>query len=240
MNVDDLVSEIYERLEAAGNPERRRVATSYYPTAMMVIGVSVPDLRAVVRDVSKRLKSEGTDVVLPLAHELLDEGVLEGRQAAYEILSRHRPTFAILRTRDIERLGKGMDNWASVDTFSGFVAGPAWRRRQVTDAAVVRWARSRDRWWRRAAVVSTVSLNQKSKGGTGDTPRTLLICDLVAADHDDMVAKGLSWALRELSKRDRQATVEFVERHEAVIASRVRREVGNKLRSGLKTPAKRE
>ena len=138
-------------------------------------------------------------------HALLDGGTFEGRQAAYEIPARHKPAFAALSTSEVERLGKGIDNWASVDSFSSLISGPAWHEGRVTDAAVTKWARSPDRWWRRAAVVSTVPLNQKSKGGTGDTPRTLLICKLVAADRNDMVAKGLSWALRELAERDPQA-----------------------------------
>ena len=58
-----------------------------------------------------------------------------------------------------------------------------------------------DRWWRRAALVSTVPLNLRAAGGTGDTSRTLAICEQLAADRDDMVVKALSWALRELSVR---------------------------------------
>ena len=178
-------------------------------------------------------------MAVALAYELIEGKTLEGRQTAYEILSLHRPALASLKTRDVERLGRGMDNWASVDTFAGHVAGPAWRKGQVTDKAVARWARSADRWWRRAALVSTVALNQKSKGGMGDTPRTLSICEMLVADADDMVVKGLSWALRELAERDSDAAARFLDRHDTVIASRVRREVNNKLSTGLKNPRQR-
>ena len=239
MRVESIVSEIHERLEVVGDPQRRTIANSYAPTVMRVIGVTVPNLRVIVRDVAKRLKVESPDQVLSLAHKLLEGGTFEGRQVAYELLSRHRPTFATLETREVERLGKGIDNWISVDTFAGLIAGPAWREHSVTDVAIVRWACSDDRWWRRAALVSTIPLNQKSKGGIGDTPRTLLICNILADDHNEMVVKGLSWALRELSKSDKQATFDFLSKHDSVIASRVRREVGNKLRSGLKTPGHR-
>jgi len=30
------------------------------------------------------------------------------------------------------------------------------------------------------------------KGGPGDTPRTLAVCRVLAADHEDMVVKALS------------------------------------------------
>ena len=116
------------------------------------------------------------------------------------------------------------------------VAGPVWREGRVTDTAVLRWAGSEDRWWRRTAIVVTVALNQKARGGRGDTPRTLMMCERLAGDRDDMVVKGLSWALRELLVRDREAAEGFLKRHGDGVAARVRREVGNKLASGLKNP----
>lgn len=234
-NAPALCAEIHERLREAGNPERRRVAVSYFPTAQEVIGVATPDLRAIVRDVARRLRKAPASEMLALVDDLLGAGTFEGRQVAYELLDRHRPAMESLRTRRVEVLGRGIDNWCSVDTFACLVAGPCWREGRVTDAAVHRWARSRDRWWRRAAVVSTVALNQKAKGGSGDAPRTIAVCDIVAGDPDDMVAKGLSWALRVSIARDRDVVEEFLERHGDQLAARVRREVLNKLSSGRKS-----
>jgi hypothetical protein len=47
---------------------------------------------------------------------------------------------------------------------------------------------------------------------------------------------ALSWALRELSKRDHSAVELFLKRYRRVLPSRVNREVGNKLQTGLKNP----
>jgi 3-methyladenine DNA glycosylase AlkD len=96
------------------------------------------------------------------------------------------------------------------------------------------WAASPDRWWRRAALVSTVPLNVRSRGGTGDAARTLDIAARLAADRDDMVVKALSWALRELVFWDAAAVRSFLTAQGDVLAARVRREVGNKLDTGRK------
>lgn len=48
------------------------------------------------------------------------------------------------------------------------------------------------------------------------------------------IAKALSWALRELLEWEPGAVRSFLEAHDAVLAGRVRREVGNKLTTGLK------
>jgi len=93
---------------------------------------------------------------------------------------------------------------------------------------------SKDFWDRRVAVVSTVALNLKSRGGTGDTPRTLMVCEQVVDDHHDMIQKALSWALRELSKRDPRSVTEFMEQFGNRLAKRVVREVSHKLDFGTK------
>ena len=48
--------------------------------------------------------------------------------------------------------------------------------------------------------------------------------------------KALSWALRELVVHDPDAVREFLEEHEDALAARVKREVRNKLTTGLKNP----
>ena len=53
-------------------------------------------------------------------------------------------------------------------------------------------------------------------------------------DRDDMVVKAVSWALRELAKRDPRAVRDFLARQP--VAARVAREVRNKLTTGLKNP----
>jgi 3-methyladenine DNA glycosylase AlkD len=139
----------------------------------------------------------------------------------------------------VERLGEGMADWGSVDAFGCTVSGPVWRRGGLPDEAVHRWAAPPDRWWRRAALVSTVPLNLRSRGGTGDTERTLDICRRLAADGDDMVVKALSWALRELVVWDPEAVRRFLDDHDEVLAAWVRREVRSKLETGRKHPARR-
>lgn len=81
-----------------------------------------------------------------------------------------------------------------------------------------------------------VALNVRSRGGQGDVPRTLEVCRILVDDHDDMVAKAMSWALRELAVHDPEAVHEFLKEHEKVLAARVKREVRNKLKTGLKNP----
>jgi 3-methyladenine DNA glycosylase AlkD len=195
-------------------------------------------MRTVLREIHKELRDEPPGRVLELARLLRGKGTHEGRQVAFELLDRRKDARAGLGRDDILELGEGNDNWASVDAFCVYVSGPAWREGQLTDEEVLSWARSPDRWWRRTALVSTVPLNMKSRGGTGDPDRTLRICAELGGDSEPMVAKGLSWALRALISVDRAAVEGFLLEHGETVPALVKREVRNKLETGKKTPGK--
>ena len=151
----------------------------------------------------------------------------------------HKETFLTLGEEEIEEFGQGINSWGKVDSFARRLSGPAWLKGQIQDSLIHKWARSEDRWCRRAALVSTVALNVRSHGGYGDVARTLEVCRMLVNDRDDMVVKAMSWALRELVVHDSGAVRQFLSEHEDDLAARVKREVRNKLRTGLKNP-KRE
>jgi 3-methyladenine DNA glycosylase AlkD len=195
---------------------------------------NVAALRELRRGFTRRLAKVDAALVLEVARLLIPHPGFVHRFLAYELVTHHRAAMAALTVGDVEALGQGMDSWAVVDTFGSYISGPAWREGRVSNARVHRWARSPDRWWRRAALVSSVPLNCKARGGQGDTPRTLAVCELLIADRDDMVVKAMSWALRELAKRAAAAVEAFLSKHAATLASRVIREVRNKLQTGLK------
>lgn len=193
----------------------------------------VPGRRAVRRAISREIRGEGSRDVLALGRVVAADGA--PAWIGYELILNHKAAFALLTPAIVEDLGQGMDTWDKVDTFGMTIAGPAWRAGLVSDATIARWAGSTDRWWRRASLVATVPLNTAASK-TGDAPRTLAICEMLVADRDDMVVKAMSWSLRSLSVRDRASVERFLARHGTTIAARIRREVNNKLRTGVKNP----
>jgi len=196
--------------------------------------VNTPSVRAVRRRYSHQLRQAEPTFVLQVAVALKED--YGHSWVAYELIRHHPGAFQLVGESELEEFGRGMDSWGSVDSFARTLAGPAWLAGQISDALICRWAQSEDRWWRRAALVSTVALNVRSRGGTGDVPRTLKVCRLLVNDHDHMVVKALSWALRELVVHDAEAVEAFLEEHEGELAARVKREVRNKLTTGLKNP----
>jgi 3-methyladenine DNA glycosylase AlkD len=221
-------------MEASSPQEVRALAGEIEARLRGLPSRDTASVRSVRRLYSRRLAGAEPAQVLALARMLIER---HGRGwVAYELIRAHAGAFRRIGARELEGLGRDLEGWGGVDAFARILAGPAWLRRQVPDALIRGWARSPDRWRRRAALVSTVALNQKSDGGTSDRERTLDICRRLAADRDDMVEKALSWALRALSVPDPGAVRRFLGEHEGELAARVKREVGHKLRTGLKHP----
>jgi 3-methyladenine DNA glycosylase AlkD len=199
-------------------------------------GADVAHYRRLRRELSRKLKHAPARSVIGAARALARDPRDWRRFVAYELVKHHAGAPALLDARTLEELARGMADWAAVDCFSVYLSGPAWQRGRISDSVVHRWARSPDRWWRRAALVSTVPLNSRAHGGAGDSRRTLRVCRLLEADRDPMVVKAVSWALRELAKREPGSVRRFLAERGDALAPLVRREVRNKLVTGLKNP----
>jgi 3-methyladenine DNA glycosylase AlkD len=225
-----IADDITQNLSDLGRGSRQ----GHRPSAQRDFGVYTPALRGVVQIYRKRLAPHPGEFVYETGLSLLARNITECRQVAYELIAAHREARESLTPGQIEALGAGIDNWACVDGFCCTLVGTAWREGRISDATIRRWSRSDDLWWRRAAVVATVPLNTRSRGGTGDTRRTVAVCRSLIHDKEIMVQKAISWALRALVTWDRKAVQAFVDEHGQTVPALVRREVLRKLETGKK------
>ncbi|MEA1875274.1 MAG: DNA alkylation repair protein [Bacteroidota bacterium] len=231
-----LITETIEALNSLANHERKELAKTYYPTKMKVIGVINPDVKIVVKQLKLDIKLFNPKQIIQLTKDLVHTDIFECQQVGYEIIGKDKNLLPYLSLQDVEQLDHNQDNWVSVDTFSSYILGVAWRLGIVTDLEILNKTESSNFWIRRQALVATLGWNQKARGGIGNTGKTLMICLKLMDDHHDMINKALSWALRELTKTDRNSVIDFMEKFDERLHGRVRREVWNKINTGLKNP----
>jgi 3-methyladenine DNA glycosylase AlkD len=215
-------------------PTTKELAAQFNTEVQNLPLQNTSNVRIIRRKYSKMLEEADSAYVLDLGHELISS--YSYHTPAYELVSTHKETYLSLGKAEVEALGQGINSWWSVDSFARLISGPAWRDGQLRDDLIHSWAYSEDRWWRRASLVSTVAFNVKTHGGKGDTKRTLAVCRLLVDDQDDMVVKAMSWALRALVPWNPDAVRKFLTEYNDCLAGRVKREVNNKLTTGLKYP----
>jgi 3-methyladenine DNA glycosylase AlkD len=234
MKITDITKAIHHDLSFYASDERREKVAINHPTSLQVFGLMVAELRTVIAKWQKALAHYTESQWIELALGLVDLQNLECQLVAYELLWKNKKALQTLTADQVLALGKYLDNWVSVDMYCLSITGYCWQKGILADEIIEQWAKHPDRWIRRSALVSTVPLNLRARGGKGDVKRTLRICSLLVSDREDMVIKAISWALRELSKTDKKAVEQFMEENKDQIHSRVKREVETKLLTGKK------
>lgn len=193
---------------------------------------SVPVLSAIRKNISRKIKLSDRQIVIEAALALISRNRVH-RFIPYELVQNHPAAMEGITWSEVEQLAEGMGSWSEVDSFGCFVSGPAWAAERIRDSKIKTWAKSSDRWRRRAALVSTLALNGRPVV-RDSTKRTLEICQMLIYDRHDMVVKAMSWALRRLGTVDPDASRSFVNRHREQLASLIVREVSRKLETGRK------
>ncbi len=178
---------------------------------------NTPSMREIRKRWSRTLRKAPADDGLATVAELEAHADQTGKWVAYELVRFHPPAFAAITEAQIEGFVGRAQSWYAVDALGTILTGSMWAKGQLEDARVAAWSMSPDRWLRRSALVLTVGLNTLASGGRGDAARTLPICRQLASDR----VEGF------LADRD------------TVLPARVKREVGHKLSTGLKTPGNR-
>lgn len=231
-----MIKDIVSTLQSFTNAQRKTMALRNYPTRLEIIGVTVPDLKTVLKSLRTNTREWNHQEKIELAQALVETNFHECHHLAYMYLEQEKATLKALTAKQCEQLAQSLDNWVLVDTYCTYILGVLWRWGVVSDAYMHQLAESDDLWKKRCAIVSTVALNQKARGGKGDAMRTLDICQKAIDDKRPLIAKAVSWALRVLVAIDRNAVEEFLTANENSLSRLVIREVNNKLNTGLKNP----
>lgn len=194
-----------------------------------------PSMRALRKARSAGLQGADAAEVIAIAQAFERDAAQGGKWVAYELIRFHPGAFAAITEAQVADFAARIASWYATDAFGTILSGPLWAKGRLSDALVDGWSRDPSLWLRRSALVATVGLNANLPGKGGDPGRTLPICLRLAGDREDMIEKAVSWALRYLSQKNRDAVVAFMAEHGDRFAARVRREVRNKLSTGLKS-----
>jgi 3-methyladenine DNA glycosylase AlkD len=213
-------------LRPLGTRERAEQEKRYLKSDLEFFGVSVPDLRRVVKEAVKGYPGLDGQAAAAWALALWREPVFERRMAAVEIL---RMAGRQLRASDlgtIEALIRDARTWALVDSLAGDVAGGIALRDLSSWPRIDAWATDEDFWVRRSALLA---LLPGIRAGRPDLDRLARYAALMLAEKEFFIRKAIGWVLREVSKRDPRWVVDWTARHATVISGVTFREAIRRL-----------
>ncbi len=194
-------------LRTGGSAPHTKEVQQFFKNEVKSRGWYTGEIRKLARRFTKVLKNEaGFAYLVEVADLLFDGEILEEKVLAVFLLEKDVSTLGDPEFRLFEQWLRRVSSWADHDALVHSLIGPMVVGNDKRQQRTLRWARSRDRWHRRAAAVSLIRAARlrQSFGAIQKVTRQLLV------DRDDMVQKGLGWLLREAAKADPKRTVPYL------------------------------
>jgi 3-methyladenine DNA glycosylase AlkD len=202
-----VAAQIRRALRAGGSSEHAAGVQWFFKEEIKSRGWYTTDLRRAMRRCRRAiLRGQGLDFLVRVADQLFSGRVLEEKTAAVLLLENLDSKFGDREFRLFETWLGRISSWADHDGLVHYLISPMVVTKATRVRDVFRWAKSPDRWHRRAACVALI----RGTRAKLFFPEIVRLSNLLLEDDDDMVQKGLGWLLRETAKFDGRRTLPYL------------------------------
>ena len=202
-----VAAQLRRALKGCGSAEHAAGVQWFFKDEITSHGWYTADLRrAAVRFRREVRKEHGLDFLIDVADRLFSGSVLEEKIAAVFLLEKLDGELGDAEFKLFETWLDRISSWSDHDALVHDLIAPMVAAKPARAKTVFRWAKSADRWHRRAACVALI----RGSRAKMFFPEIKKLSDSLLADEDDMVQKGLGWLLRETAKFDAKRTVPYL------------------------------
>jgi 3-methyladenine DNA glycosylase AlkD len=202
-----VAKEIRRALKAGGSPARSTSVQRFFKQEVRSHGWRTADLRrAALRWRREILRHSDLKFLLQVADHLFTGEINEDKNVAVFLLENITDKFRDEEFRLLESWLPRISNWSDHDALVHYLIAPMVVAKAARVNRVFRWAKSRNRWFRRAACVALIQGTRRKMFFS----EIIRLSGALLSDDDDMVRKGLGWLLRETAKADVQRTVPYL------------------------------
>jgi 3-methyladenine DNA glycosylase AlkD len=231
-----IIREIKADLKASAEEKTRSSAQRFFREEVRLYGVKTAMVRKIARTRFSEIKDEGKEEIFSLCEELFNSGCLEEAFIAcnwsHSLRNRYEPS-------DFETFEAWVDryvsNWATCDTLCNHTLGSFLERYPEYLKELKRWARSENRWKRRASAVSLIVPAKQGKF----LKEAFDISDILMAEKDDIVQKGYGWLLKEESRKHQRDVYDYILKNKNAMPRTALRYAIELMPEGLKAEAMR-
>lgn len=165
------------------------------------------EMRKVARRSSRTIVNEqGVEFLVQVADDLFRGAILEEKVFAVLLLQGLTGQFKDREFRRFESWLSRISSWADHDGLVHYLIAPMVASKPSRVRRVFAWAKSSDRWHRRAACVALIRGTRRRLFSVA----VMRLSNALLRDNDEMVQKGLGWLLRETAKADPKGTIPYL------------------------------
>jgi len=230
----DVLEAVRQELLQNVDEKTRESAKRFFKEEVKFHGVKSAQVKKIATKYFREIKDRDKKEIFSLCENLLQAGYGEEAFIAFEwsYLLRHgyEPVDFLVFERWVDRY---VDNWAKCDTLCNHTIGSFVEMYPEFIERLAVWARSENRWLRRASAVTLILPARKGRF----LKEVFEIADILLEDRDDMVQKGYGWMLKEASKKHQAEVFDYVMKWKAKMPRTALRYAIEKMPADLKRRA---
>ncbi len=205
--MDPVIRRLREELTQEQDEHNQKSFQRFFKEGIRCYGIKTATVTRIAKKYWKEIQFRDKQEVFSLCEELYQSGYCEEAFIVSDwvpnLKDRFGPEDLAVFRHWIETY---ISNWAECDGFCNHSVGDFIVKFPESIAELKCWARSGNRWLRRAAAVSLIIPAKRGKY----LDDVFEIADLLLTDEDDMVRKGYGWLLKEASRNHQEEVFDYV------------------------------
>lgn len=234
MNLHPTLIEIRKALRDNIQEDTLNSKKRFFKEDVKLLGLSVAEVTKISKHFYQTLKDSPKEDIFALCEELWKSGYSEEAYMAchfsYYISRKYEPADFVVFERWVNEY---VTNWTTCDTLCNHTVGTIVEKYPEYIEELKKWAKSPNRWVKRAAAVSLIIPARRGLFLND----IFEIADILLTDTDDLVQKGYGWMLKAASEAHTEAVLNFVIARKAVMPRTALRYAIEKMPADMKAEA---
>lgn len=205
--MDKTIENLREELINNADEKTKLSGERFFKESVTMYGIRSATVIRIGKDYFKTITDKNKSHIFSLCEELWKSGIMEESFVAcnwsFNVHKQYEPAdFDVFE----KWVNNYIDNWASCDTLCNNTIGTFVEMFPGYLSGLKKWAKSQNRWVKRASAVSLIIPARKGKFLND----IFEIADILHSDKDDMVQKGYGWMLKAASQAQQKDVFNYV------------------------------
>jgi 3-methyladenine DNA glycosylase AlkD len=232
--MNTIIENLRQDLILNADEKTKQSGERFFKEDVMLYGIKTSVVGKISKDHFKAIPDKSKSYIFSLCDELWKSGIMEESFVACNWSHNIRKNYQPADFKIFERwVNDHISNWASCDTFCNHTVGAFIEMYPDFLSELKIWAKSVNRWVRRASAVSLIAPARKGKF----LNEIFEIADILHSDSDDMVQKGYGWMLKVASQSHQKEVFDYVFSKKSTMPRTALRYAIEKMPPELKTRA---
>lgn len=225
---------VRRQLKRASDQQTKIIQQRFFKEETRFYGVKSAVVSKIAKIYDKEVLALSKDEVFSLCEQLWQSGLMEESFIACHWSYIIHKNYEMKDMLVFEKwINKYISNWASCDTFCNHSVGSLVELYPQFLENLKIWAKSENRWTKRAAAVSLIVPARNGKF----LKDIFEIADILLLDSDDLVQKGYGWLLKVASQSHQKEVFEYVMKNKSKMPRTALRYAIEKMPKELKSAA---